>query len=34
MAAPAPIIAAVDEFIERYVDRNRCPADDLLEESP
>jgi glutamate--cysteine ligase len=34
MAAPAAITAAVDEFIEHYVDRNRCPADDLLEESP
>jgi glutamate--cysteine ligase len=34
MAAPAPVTAAVDEFIERYVGRNRCPADDLLEESP
>ena len=34
MAAPALVTAAVDEFIERYVDRNRCPADDLLEESP
>jgi ergothioneine biosynthesis glutamate--cysteine ligase EgtA len=34
MAAPAAVTAAVDAFIERYVDRNRCPADDLLEESP
>jgi ergothioneine biosynthesis glutamate--cysteine ligase EgtA len=33
MAVPAPITAAVDDFIEHYVDRNRCPADDLLEES-
>jgi glutamate--cysteine ligase len=28
---PAPILAAVDEFIERYVSDGRCPADDLLE---
>jgi glutamate--cysteine ligase len=34
MAVPAPIVAAVDDFIERYVERNRCPADDLLEEFP
>ncbi len=34
MAVPAPITAAVDDFIEHYVGRNRCPADDLLEESP
>jgi ergothioneine biosynthesis glutamate--cysteine ligase EgtA len=34
MAAPALVTAAVDEFIEHYVARNRCPADDLLEESP
>jgi ergothioneine biosynthesis glutamate--cysteine ligase EgtA len=33
MAVPAPITAAVDEFIEHYVDRDRCPADDLLEET-
>src|SRR3984957_14903808 len=33
MAVPASITAAVDDFIEHYVDRNRCPADDLLEES-
>jgi glutamate--cysteine ligase len=33
MAAPAPVTAAVDDFVEHYVDRNRCPADDLLEES-
>ncbi len=30
--APAPILAAVDDYIERYVSRDRCPADDLLEE--
>ena len=29
---PAPILAAVDAFRERYVSKNRCPADDLLEE--
>jgi glutamate--cysteine ligase len=28
---PAPILAAVDDFIERYVSNDRCPADDLLE---
>jgi ergothioneine biosynthesis glutamate--cysteine ligase EgtA len=33
MAVPAPITAAVDDFIEHYVDRDRCPADDLLEVS-
>jgi len=31
MAAPAEITAAVDAFIERYVSKDRCPADDLLE---
>ena len=29
---PAAILAAVDDFIERYVSKDRCPADDLLEE--
>jgi glutamate--cysteine ligase len=33
MAVPAEITAAVDDFTERYVHRNRCPADDLLEEA-
>jgi len=33
MAVPAPVTAAVDDFIEHYVSRDRCPADDLLEES-
>jgi glutamate--cysteine ligase len=33
MAVPAQIIAAVDDFTERYVLRDRCPADDLLEEA-
>jgi len=32
-AESAPILAAVDAFIERYVSKNRCPADDLLEEA-
>ena len=26
------LIAAVDDFIDRYVSKDRCPADDLLEE--
>jgi ergothioneine biosynthesis glutamate--cysteine ligase EgtA len=29
---PADILAAVDDFIDRYVTKDRCPADDLLEE--
>jgi glutamate--cysteine ligase len=29
---PAAIRAAVDGFIDRYVHKDRCPADDLLEE--
>ena len=29
---PAPILTAVDAFIEQYVSNDRCPADDLLEE--
>ena len=33
MAVPAEITAAVDAFIERYVSKDRCPADDLLEEA-
>jgi ergothioneine biosynthesis glutamate--cysteine ligase EgtA len=33
MAVPALVTAAVDDFIERYVEPGRCPADDLLEES-
>jgi glutamate--cysteine ligase len=28
----APVIAAVDAFIDAYVAKDRCPADDLLEE--
>jgi len=35
MDTPAGITAAVDDFIERYVAKNRCPADDLtLREEP
>jgi glutamate--cysteine ligase len=34
MTAPAAITAAVDGFIDRYVSKDRCPADDLLEEIP
>jgi len=30
--APAAVRLAVADFAERYVLRNRCPADDLLEE--
>ncbi|HVT70387.1 MAG TPA: glutamate-cysteine ligase family protein, partial [Trebonia sp.] len=33
MAVPAEITAAVDDFRASYVSRNRCPADDLLEEA-
>jgi ergothioneine biosynthesis glutamate--cysteine ligase EgtA len=33
MAAPAAVTAAVDAFIDQYVSKGRCPADDLLEES-
>ena len=29
---PGDIVAAVDAFIHRYVSKDRCPADDLLEE--
>jgi len=29
---PSAILGAVDTFIERYVSKDRCPADDLLEE--
>jgi len=31
-AVPASIVSAVEGFAERYVQRGRCPADDLLEE--
>jgi glutamate--cysteine ligase len=30
---PEAILAAVDAFIEQYVQKNRCPSDDLLEEA-
>ena len=33
MAVPAEITAAVDAFTARYVSKDRCPADDLLEEA-
>jgi len=33
MAAPAAITGAVDSFIDQYVTKDRCPADDLLEET-
>ena len=33
MAVPAAITAAVDAFTEEYVSKDRCPADDLLEEA-
>jgi glutamate--cysteine ligase len=33
MAVPADITATVDAFTARYVSRDRCPADDLLEEA-
>jgi ergothioneine biosynthesis glutamate--cysteine ligase EgtA len=33
MAAPEAITGAVDSFMDQYVTKDRCPADDLLEES-
>ena len=33
MTAPAAITGAVDSFIDQYVTKDRCPADDLLEET-
>jgi glutamate--cysteine ligase len=33
MGVSAGITAAVDAFTEEYVSRDRCPADDLLEEA-
>jgi hypothetical protein len=33
MAASAAITGAVDAFIDQYVTKGRCPADDLLEET-
>jgi len=32
--APGAIRNAVDAFTDTYVTRNRCPADDLIEEGP
>jgi glutamate--cysteine ligase len=32
MDTPPAIIKAVDTFIDAYVQRDRCPADDLIEE--
>ncbi|MEU2870848.1 ergothioneine biosynthesis glutamate--cysteine ligase EgtA [Streptomyces olivoreticuli] len=31
LGAPPPVLAAVDSFTTRYVDRRRCPADDVLD---
>jgi ergothioneine biosynthesis glutamate--cysteine ligase EgtA len=33
MAAPVAIKGAVDAFIGQYVNKDRCPADDLLEDT-
>ena len=33
MTAPAIVTGAVDAFIDQYVSRDRCPANDLLEET-
>jgi ergothioneine biosynthesis glutamate--cysteine ligase EgtA len=33
MTAPAMVTGAVDAFIDQYVSKDRCPADDLLEET-
>jgi ergothioneine biosynthesis glutamate--cysteine ligase EgtA len=33
MTAPDAITGAVDSFIDQYVTKDRCPADDLLEET-
>ena len=33
MAAPEEIKEAVDAFTSQYVNKDRCPADDLLEET-
>jgi ergothioneine biosynthesis glutamate--cysteine ligase EgtA len=33
MSAPPAITGAVDSFIDQYVNKDRCPADDLLEET-
>ncbi|MEU5422700.1 ergothioneine biosynthesis glutamate--cysteine ligase EgtA [Streptomyces sp. NPDC001407] len=31
LGAPPHVLAAVDSFVTRYVDRRRCPADDVLD---
>ncbi len=31
LGAPPSVLAAVDSFTTRYVDRRRCPADDVLD---
>ncbi|HZP28131.1 MAG TPA: ergothioneine biosynthesis glutamate--cysteine ligase EgtA, partial [Acidimicrobiia bacterium] len=31
-SADGETVAAVEAFVERYVERARCPADDLLDE--
>jgi glutamate--cysteine ligase len=33
MSAPAAVTEAVDAFVNQYVNKDRCPADDLLEET-
>jgi hypothetical protein len=33
MSAPAAVKEAVDVFAGQYVSKDRCPADDLLEET-
>lgn len=33
MSAPGPISGAVAAFADQYVSKDRCPADDLLEET-
>jgi hypothetical protein len=30
---PSTITAAVDAFTDQYVSKDRCPADDLLEDA-
>ena len=34
MSVPSAITGAVDDFIAQYVSKDRCPADDLLEDLP
>jgi len=33
MSAPTALKEAVDAFIDQYVNKDRCPADDLLEKT-